>query len=447
SHAFHSPLMEPMLADFRKVAEGLVYERPRLPLVSTVTGEAATADELMSADYWVSHVRRPVRFADAVRALAGQGVGRWAELGPDGTLTALAQASLDDTGSTVLVPVLRKDRPEASSLLAALATLFADGAHIDWSAQLPVTAPVLLPTYAFQRRRYWLDAADHTGDVTAAGLERAGHPLLSAAVRVADTGGLVLSGRLSARGHAWLGDHRVLGRAILPATAYLELAVHAGDQVGLGQVAELTLETPLVLPERGAVQLQLALGGEDSDGRRPFSVHSRAADAAGDQPWTRHAQGLLAEEAGPVPQDAGSWPPPDAVPVEPDPAGEGDWYELFAAAGFDYGPSFHGLGRVWRRDRDLFAEVALPESHRAEAARYGLHPALLDAAVQTLLVRALDTSGDQEAAATLPFAWSGFSLHATGASALRVHLAPTGRPSGSATVTVYSSGRPVGARW
>ncbi|WP_159060385.1 acyltransferase domain-containing protein, partial [Streptomyces griseoruber] len=113
SHAFHSPLMEPMLADFRKVAEGLVYERPRLPLVSTVTGEAATADELMSADYWVSHVRRPVRFADAVRALAGQGVGRWAELGPDGTLTALAQASLDDTGSTVLVPVLRKDRPEA----------------------------------------------------------------------------------------------------------------------------------------------------------------------------------------------------------------------------------------------------------------------------------------------------------------------------------------------
>ncbi|WSP86682.1 SDR family NAD(P)-dependent oxidoreductase [Streptomyces sp. NBC_01235] len=444
SHAFHSPLMEPMLADFRKVAESLSYERPKLPLVSTVTGEAATADELMSADYWVSHVRRPVRFADAVRALAGQGVGRCVELGPDGTLTALAQASLDDTGATVLVPVLRKDRPEATSLLAALATLFTHGAHVDWSVQLPVTAPVLLPTYAFQRRRYWLDAAaDHTGDVTAAGLERAGHPLLSAAVRVADTGGLVLSGRLSARTHRWLADHCVLGRAILPATAYLELAVHAGDQVGLGQVAELTLETPLVLPERGAVHLQLALGGEDSNGRRPFSVHSRAADAAGDQPWTRHAQGLLAEEPGPVPQDAGSWPPPDAVPVVPDPAGEGDWYEPFAAAGFDYGPAFQGLGRVWRRERDLFAEVALPESHRAEAARYGLHPALLDAAVQTLLVRALDASGDQEAAATLPFAWSGFSLHATGASALRVHLAPTGRPDEYTVFVADPDGLPV----
>ncbi|WP_107122272.1 type I polyketide synthase [Streptomyces sp. DSM 15324] len=443
SHAFHSPLMEPMLADFRKVAESLTYERPKLPMVSTVTGEVASADEVMSADYWVAHVRRTVRFADAVRVLAGQGVGRWVELGADGTLTALAQACLDDTGAVVMTPVLRKDRPEAAALLAALATLFTDGAHVDWAAQLPATAPVLLPTYAFQRRRYWLDAADHAGDVTAAGLERAGHPLLSAAVRVADTGGLVLSGRLSARGHSWLADHSVLGRAILPATAYLELAVYAGDQVGLGQVAELTLETPLVLPERGAVQLQLALGGETEDGRRPFSVHSRAADATADQPWTRHAQGVLAEQSEPVEQDAGSWPPPDAVPVAADPAGEGDWYELFAAGGFDYGPAFQGLGRVWRRDRELFAEVALPESHRAEAAHYGLHPALLDAAVQTLLVRALDASGDREAAATLPFAWSGYSLHAAGASALRVHLAPTDRPDEYAVTVADPDGRPV----
>ncbi|MER7105548.1 type I polyketide synthase [Streptomyces humidus] len=443
SHAFHSPLMEPMLADFRKVAESLSYGQPRVRIVSTVTGEAASAEELMSADYWVAHVRRPVRFADAVRVLAGQGVGRCVELGPDGTLTALAQASLDDAGSTVLTPVLRKDRSEASSALAALAALFVHGADADWTAHLPSTSPVSLPTYAFQRRRYWLDAAAHAGDVTAAGLENAGHPLLSAAVRVADTGGLVLSGRLSARGHAWLGDHRVLGRAVLPATAYLELAVHAGDQVGLGHVAELTLETPLVLPDRGAVQLQLALGAPDDDGRRPFSVHARPADAAAGRPWDRHARGLLAEEPGPAPRNAGTWPPPDAVPVVPETPGEGDWYELFAAGGFDYGPAFQGLGRVWRRDRDLFAEVALPESHRAEAARYGLHPALLDAAVQTLLVRALDASGDRDAAATLPFAWSGFSLHATGASTLRVHLAPTDRPDEYTVTVADPDGRPV----
>ncbi|MGW2811830.1 SDR family NAD(P)-dependent oxidoreductase, partial [Streptomyces sp. NPDC001450] len=443
SHAFHSPLMEPMLADFRKVAESLSYARPRLPLVSTVTGAALTADELMSPDYWVRHVRQTVRYADAVGTLAAQNVTRYLELGPDGTLTALAQSALDDPEAALLVPALRKDRPEAPSLVGALARLHVDGVRVEWVAQLPDTRPLLLPTYAFQRRRYWLDASDRPGDVTAAGLERAGHPLLSAAVRVADTGGLVLSGRLSARAHPWLADHRVLGRTILPATAYLELAVYAGDQVGLGHVAELTLETPLVLPERGAVQLQLAIGGPDDEGRRPFSVHSRSADAAAGQSWTRHAQGLLAEEPGPVPQDAGAWPPPGAVPVVPGAEGEGDWYELFAAAGFTYGPAFRGLGRVWRRDRDLFAEVALPEGHRVEAARYGLHPALLDAAVQTLLVEALDSASADGASATLPFAWNGVSLYATGASALRVHLAPTGRPDEYTVSVADSDGRPV----
>ncbi|MDC0773873.1 SDR family NAD(P)-dependent oxidoreductase [Streptomyces sp. HD] len=444
SHAFHSPLMEPMLADFRKVAESLTYNRPKLHVVSTVTGKTATADELMSPDYWVSHVRQPVRYGDAVRTLAEQGIGRCLELGPDTTLTALAQASLDDADEALLVPALRKDRPEAPALLAAVARLHVDGVPVDWTAQLPGTAPVLLPTYAFQRRRYWLDASAQPGDVTAAGLERAEHPLLSAAVRVADTGGLVLSGRLSTRTHPWLADHRVLGRTILPATAYLELAVYAGDQVGLGHVAELTLETPLVLPERAAVQLQLSLGGPDEAGRRPFGVHSRAADAAADRPWTRHAQGLLAEEPETVPPDAGAWPPPGAVPVVPGAAGEeDDWYERFAAGGFTYGPAFRGLGRVWRRDRDLFAEVELPEHHRAEAALYGLHPALLDAAVQTLLVRALGAGEDEAATATLPFAWNGVSLHATGASALRVHLAPTGRPDEYTVSVADPDGRPV----
>ncbi|MEU9447055.1 type I polyketide synthase, partial [Streptomyces sp. NPDC048304] len=155
SHAFHSPLMEPMLADFRKVAESLTYEQPKLSFVSTVTGEVVTGEELTSPDYWVRHVRQAVRYADAVQALAGQGVGRFLELGPDGTLTALAQTCLDEPEASVLVPVLRKDRPEAESLVGALARLHVDGAGVDWAARLPVTAPVPLPTYAFQRRRYW----------------------------------------------------------------------------------------------------------------------------------------------------------------------------------------------------------------------------------------------------------------------------------------------------
>ncbi|MBN0049014.1 SDR family NAD(P)-dependent oxidoreductase [Streptomyces actuosus] len=449
SHAFHSPLMEPMLADFRAVAQELSYARPQLSVVSTVTGAIATAEELMSSEYWVGQVRQAVRFADAVGVLVGQGVGRFVELGPDGTLTALAQGCLEEPGASVLVPVLRGDRPEAVSLLGALARVHVDGAGVDWAGQLPVTAPVQLPTYAFQRRRHWLAASVQPGDVTAAGLERPGHPLLSAAVRVADTGGLVFSGLLSPRTVPWLADHQVLGRAILPATAYLELAVHAGDQVGLGQVAELTLETPLVLSEHGSAQFQLTLAGPDEDGRRAFSVHSRAADAGPDGPWTRHAQGLLTEEPETAPSAGAylaAWPPPGAMRVEPGgpgtPEEDGDWYEGFAAGGFGYGPAFRGLGRVWRRDTDIFAEVALPETHRADATRYGIHPALLDAAVQTLLVRALD-GADGEAAATLPFAWHGVRLHATGASTLRVHLAPGERPDTYTVSAAGPDGRPV----
>ncbi|MER6127388.1 type I polyketide synthase, partial [Streptomyces sp. NPDC001795] len=173
SHAFHSPLMEPMLAEFRSVAEELSYELPQLPLVSTVTGEAASVDELTSPEYWVQHVRRTVRFADAVRTLADHNVTRYLELGPDGTLSALAQAALPSKEEDpepaevrhVVVPALRKEGPEAGSLLGAVGALHAHGHSPDWSALFPGARNVELPTYAFQRARYWLaDAASDAED-------------------------------------------------------------------------------------------------------------------------------------------------------------------------------------------------------------------------------------------------------------------------------------------
>ncbi|WP_327313014.1 type I polyketide synthase [Streptomyces sp. NBC_01235] len=443
SRAFHSPLMEPMLADFRKVAESLSYERPKLPLVSTVTGEAATADELMSADYWVSHVRRPVRFADAVRALAGQGVGRCVELGPDGTLTALAQASLDDTGATVLVPVLRKDRPEATSLLAALATLFTAGADVDWSAALPGAGAVELPTYAFQRQRFWPQAShSRPGDLAAAGLDAAGHPLLGAAVELAD-GGAVLTGRLALSSQPWLRDHDVLGAVVFPGTGWAELALRAGDQVGCTRVEELTIVVPLLVPEQGMVRLRVTVGEADDWRRRTVEVHSRPEDASDDTPWVLHAGGLLAPDtAAEAPSDAGYdfavWPPQGA---EPRPVA--DVYDRFAAAGLTYGPVFQGLRTVWRRDDEVFAEVVLPEEHEGLAGRFGVHPALLDSALHAVLFGPLGDAG----AGRLPFSWHGLSLHASGARALRVRVVPAGPdavslhvadPSGGAVATVES---------
>ncbi|WP_190154570.1 acyltransferase domain-containing protein, partial [Streptomyces humidus] len=161
SHAFHSPLMEPMLDEFRTVAESLVYAEPRLPVVSTLTGAVATAEELTSPDHWVRHVRQTVRFADAVRALAARGTTRYLELGPDGTLTALAQdcpeaVAAADTDGVLFTPLLRKDRDASVSAVMALSRLHVQGATVGWEAVLPGGARVELPTYAFQHQRYWL---------------------------------------------------------------------------------------------------------------------------------------------------------------------------------------------------------------------------------------------------------------------------------------------------
>ncbi|MEU2058607.1 type I polyketide synthase [Streptomyces bungoensis] len=443
SHAFHSPLMEPILADFRKVAESLTYDRPELPLVSTVTGRAASAEELMSPEYWVGHVRRTVRYADAVRVLAEQNVTRYLEVGPDGTLTALAQACLDDTGAATLVPALRKDRQEVPALLTAVAGLFTHGGDVDWRPLFAGTGarPVDLPTYPFQRKRFWPSASHRPGDLAAAGLGAAGHPLLGAAVALAG-GGTVLTGRVSLRSHPWLRDHGVQGAVVFPGTGWAELALRAGAEVGCATVEELTLAVPLVVPEQGTVRLQVTVGVADASGRRAVELHSRPEDGPDDMPWTLHADGVLAPHRAQGVDEAArgltQWPPRDA-----EPQAVSDVYDRLGAAGLAYGPVFQGLRAVWRRGDEVFAEVALPEEQEPLAGRCGLHPALLDSALHAVLFGPLGESG----AGRLPFSWDGLSLHAAGARALRVRIAPAGAdavtleladPAGGAVATVES---------
>ncbi|MFJ8577813.1 SDR family NAD(P)-dependent oxidoreductase [Micromonospora sp. NPDC093277] len=401
SHAFHSPHMATIAAEFRTVAAGLTYQAPTLPIVSNVTGQLATTEQLTNPDYWVQHVLAPVQYADGVTTLHDQhGVRAFVELGPDATLTALHQQTLSDV---VAVPALHRKRPHQHTLLAAAATVgdrpAETGTHLD------------LPTYPFEHTRHWLvSGGGAAARPTDLGLRPSTHPLLGGRLDLAGDARTVLTGRLSSTTHPWLADHTIADRCLLPATALVDMALHAGLAGGHPYLDELTLHSPLAVPADGAVEVQVVLA-EPTDGQRAVEVHSRPAGET-DEAWTLNASGRLTTAAAGAAEGLTAWPPAGAAPL--DVAG---LYDELAELGYRYGPAFQGLRRAWRSGDDLYAEVTLPEGVRADVDRFGVHPALLDAALHVL-----GMTDDVRDGVWLPFVWSGVHLHATGATSLRVRL-------------------------
>ncbi|MFI9220102.1 type I polyketide synthase [Streptomyces werraensis] len=420
SHTRHVEDIREILAD---TLAGVNAQAPMVPFYSTVTGEWVDQAGVLDGAYWYRNLRGQVGFGPAVAELTGQGHGVFVEVSAHPVLVQPITEILDDGTDAVVTGSLRRDDGGLRRLLASMAELFVRGVPVDWTGVLPETgatsARLDLPTYAFDHRHYWLQTARSVTDAVSLGQAAADHPLLGAVVRLPQTDGLVFTSRLSLKSHPWLADHVVGGMVLLPGTGLVELAVRAGDEAGCGVLEELVTEAPLVVPEHGGVRVQVAVGAPGENGSRTVEIFSQREDAADDgDTWTRHATGLLSASVptGGGEHDFTAWPPPGAQPVEAD-----DLYAGLADQGYEYGPAFQGVRAVWRRGEELFAEVALPEEHGKDADRFGIHPALLDAALHVSATDVATVNGDGP---RRPFEWNGLVLHAAGASALRVRLVP-----------------------
>ncbi|MGW1146370.1 SDR family NAD(P)-dependent oxidoreductase [Streptomyces sp. NPDC002454] len=448
-YASHSVHVEEVRERLLVELDGIVPRSGGVPFFSTVTGGWLDTG-LLDAGYWYRNLRETVRFEEATRALLGEGFRFFVEPSPHPSLAY----GIEETAADANVPevralgTLRRGEGGLHRLQLSLAAAHVRGLPVDWERLFAGTGArrVDLPTYAFQRSRYWLDARPADRDPVSTGQEAAEHPLLGAAVDLPDGAGTLFTGRLSLATHPWLADHAVAGTVVLPGVAFVELAAHVGRRFGCGLVEELTLATPLPLSDGAPVHLRILVGAEDGSGQRPVEFHSRPEDGTDpERPWTRHATGTLRAQEPPA--DAtptGAWPPPGAAPLDVE-----ELHELFASRGLDYGPAFRGLSAVWRSDDGIVhAEVARPPGvPGAGRDGFAVHPVLLDAALQTTGVRGDFGTGEPGNGVPLPFSWQRVAIEPSDAPVLRVRLSSDGpdavtvritEPTGRTVATVES---------
>ncbi len=481
-YASHGPQVDQIVDDLTARLGRVTPMVAEVAFYSAMTGgrlETSALDE----SYWVENMRRQVRFSDAVESVFADGYRVLVESSPHPVLSVGIQETGEELGiPSATVPTLLRDQGGATQLARALGQAFAAGIAVDWKAWFttpatdpttdpatdPAAAPALveLPTYAFQHEHYWPTLVRVQGDVSTAGMRPVEHGLLSAAIGTAD-GGLILTGRLPAGDRAgWLRDHEVGGAVLLPATVVMEWVLRAAEEVGCATVDELVLQTPVVLDEVDARRVQVTVATPGPDGRREVQVYTCSEDDDPDaaDEWVCHAAGSISDQVTTATGLAGQWPPPGAEPLDMT-----GCYERAAAAGFRYGPAFQGLRAAWTDGRNVFADVALPHEAGGPAGEFGIHPALLDATLHPLLLlREGDGDSDRNGNGTgdsagngtgtrvgtgtgsatatgtgeadaspsttradsassrdqvrLPFAWTGVSLHATGATNVRVRL-------------------------
>lgn len=397
NYAFHSAQMEPFLEE---LAASLATVRPQpanLNLVSTMTGRPAVAGDYGAA-YWSASMRQPVRFADAVQALVANGCGLFVEIGPHPVLARSVAECVAGRPDVVVTGSLHRDKPGRTALLATVGELYCAGLNPRWEALVGGGQVVDLPGYPWQHRRYWTASkarrADQAGAGAAEAVAAAVHPLLGARLFSPALRDAVFQNTLSAASLPYLADHRVAGAALLPASAFLEMALAATRATGAGRAVEnVALLEALPTAGDSPRSVQVVLAKDDADAARFQVVSSRPATDATEPAWVLHATGVVRRStAAPAEQPAVDLATiqarlqPGATPA--------DFYARLAAAGLAYGPTFRGIEHIWRRDSEALGRLQLPASLATEG--YEVHPALLDAAFQ-LVAAALPLQATQEA--------------------------------------------------
>ncbi|MEC9465245.1 MAG: SDR family NAD(P)-dependent oxidoreductase, partial [Myxococcota bacterium] len=439
-YASHSIHVDTILTELTEQLADIRPQPVEIPFYSTVTGGKLDGSAL-DANYWGRNLREPVRLDRALQGLLADDFGVFVEVSAHPLLGMPLTSACSDSGG-VVIGTLQRDQGGLAQVYSALGALHTHGHAIDWEALLvgQRSQGLVLPTYAFQRSRYWLEATGLLADVTSAGMTSAEHPLLGATTALADSDGYLFTGRLSRREQPWLADHGVFGTTLFPGTGLLELALAATRQLGGATVSELALAAPVVLPAGEALRIQLSLEPADATGQRTLMLHSQPEEASEEMGWTHHATGVVQTEQEPTGvrcDDLVSWPPPEAEALELD-----GFYEELRERGFDYGPSFQGLQEAWRTPRAAYGRVSLPERLTTSANAYGLHPALLDAALHTLMAAGRDQEQTDGDGVLLPFEWADVSLFAVGATELRVRveLEYTGADATSAKLVIADGG-------
>ncbi len=426
----HSPLMDrferPLLDELgaiRPVSSPVAF-------YSTVTGGPVDGADLDAA-YWFRNMREPVRFDATAKSLLEAGHGAFIEVSPHPLLMVNIQQMLDDLPGTARVATgtLRRGQGGLARLYRSAAEAFVAGTAVSWRTALPEPdgAWAELPTYPFQRQRYWLDTPRETTTGP-----RSGHPLLDTVLDLPDDagGGVAARGFLSAERHPWLAGRLVDGAALVPGTVLLEMAVWAAHRTGRDVVDELVLDAPLVLTGGAEREVRVVV-----DGNGVIGVHSRGDGDAG---WTRNASGFAGSDTGGSPRADGLavWPPADAAGVPGEEA-----YARLSALGLTPGPPLRGLKEVWHLDGTLLARAELPAGGGAEQdGGFLVHPALLDAALQATGLGPVAGDSPQ---GRLPYRFRGVRLRPARPGELRVRLTPAGPDAVSVTLA-DRTGAPAG---